>query len=237
MTIYFPKSVLELPLIKKAAEMLDLHAKEYDEPDIDLKETVILDPVKNFLSLYLDYEDDIDYFAQLFYSVKGTKKVIQFLYQFGFLNSDCTIIYKSSRKLSIRLEGIITKLNVYYPDESNKIAVGLKKRYESEREWKEIDIPISANPTEVDNLPPINNYNLGDEVFYKGTYYTLVEINYTIDYCSEEYINRFREFLKALLYFHYLDIQLKNLIIEFDLDYDGGIFIDTDLFVIEKKNE
>ena len=236
MTIYFPESVLELPLIKKASEMLNLHAEEYEEPNIDLKETIILDPVKNFLSLYIDYEDDIDYFAQLFYSVKGTKKVIQFLYQFGFLNDDCTIIYKSSRKLSIRLEGIVTKFDMYYPQNSVESIVGLRKRNESERSWTEIENPTST-PVEVDSLPSVSNYNLGDEVLYNGTYYTLIETNYIIDYCSEEYINRFREFLKALLYFHYLDIQLKNLVITFDLNYDGGVFVDTDLFVIEKKNE
>lgn len=237
MTIYFPESILKLPLIKKAAEMLDYHAENYDEPDIDLKETIILDPVKNFLSLYLKNEDDIDYFAQLFYSVKGTKKVIQFLYRFGFLNNDCTIIYKSSRKLEVRLEGIITKFNVFYPDESNIVSVGLKKRQETEKEWIKVNIPTTENPSEVNNFPPSSdNYGVGDEIVYNGTYYVLTEVDYTIDYCSEEYINRFREFLKALLYFHYLDIQLKNLLVTFDLGFDGGVFIDTDLFVIEKKN-
>lgn len=238
MTIYFPETVLELPLIKKAAEMLDHHAREYDEPDLDLKESIILDPVKNFLSLYFDNDEDIDYFAQLFYSVKGTKKVIQFLYNFKFLNSDCTITYKSSRRLEVSLEGTITKFDAYlYGDESSNGASGLRKRDPIEKEWLEVESPLTLNPIEVDNIPSIDDsaYSLGDEILYDDTYYRLTQTDYTIDYCSEEYINRFREFLKALLYFHYLDIRLKSLIVTFDLDYDGGVFIDTDLFVIEKK--
>jgi len=38
MIIYFPESVLELPFIRKAAEMLSLHAQKYDIPELDLRD-------------------------------------------------------------------------------------------------------------------------------------------------------------------------------------------------------
>lgn len=190
MKLYFPESVLKLPFIRKAAEMLSLHAQEYDIPELDLKETVILDPVKNFLSLYLDKEKDINYFAQLFYSVKGTYEVIKFLYRYGFLNggnNGSKVFYSSTRKLYIELNGIIYKKNVY-------------------------------NPT---GDRTINNIQQGNEK----------EI---IDFYSTEYINRFREFLKALLYFGSLEIHLDALVVELTLPNNGGIFGDSELFIIEK---
>lgn len=190
MKLYFPESVLRLPFIRKAAEMLSLHAQEYDIPELDLKETVILDPVKNFLSLYLDEEKDIDYFAQLFYSVKGTYEVIKFLYRYGFLNggnNGSKVFYSSTRKLYIELNGTIYKKNVY-------------------------------NPT---GDKAINNIQQGNE-------------REIIDFYSTEYINRFREFLKALLYFGSLEIHLDALVIELTLPNNGGIFGDSELFIIEK---
>lgn len=190
MTIYFPESVLKLPFIRKAAEMLSLHTREYDIPKLDLKEAVILDPVKNFLSLYLDNDKDIDYFAQLFYSVKGTYEVIKFLYRYGFLNGGndgSKVFYSSARKLYIELKGTIRKKNVY-------------------------------NPTEDRTINNIQRENEGD----------------IIDFYSTEYINRFREFLKALLYFGSLEIHLDALVIELTLPNNGGIFGDSELFIIEK---
>lgn len=192
MTVYFPESVLELPFIKKAAEMLDLHAQEYEVPELDLKETVILDPVKNFLSLYLDEEKDINYFAQLFYSVKGTYEVIKFLYRYKFLNGGSNgskIYYNSARKLYIELNGTIYKRNVYNPTED----------------------------TTIDNIQTkeINEENI-------------------IDFYSTEYINRFREFLKALLYFGSLEIHLDSLVVDLTLPNNGGILGDSELYIIEK---
>lgn len=190
MIIYFPESVLELPLIKKAAEMLDLHAEEYDVPNIDLKESVILDPVKNFLSLYfLDediYRDEkIDYLSQSFYSVKGTPKVIQFMYAYNLLSSDCRVSYTSSQKLEVGLSGNIYTWPNYY--------------------WKEDNIKGS-------DIQPV-------------------------DYYSEEYINRLREFFKALLYFGSLSISLDNLVIDIELKNKGGIFGDIELYMIDKQND
>lgn len=192
MTIYFPESILELPLIRKAAELLEAHADEYDIPNLDLKESTILDPVKNFLELYFDSNDEdrenkINYIAQTFYSVKGTYKVIQFLYLYNFLNSDSEVLYNSTKNLRITLRGEITPWPNYELDEE------------------------------------------GNQVY--------VNENETIDYCSMEYINRFREFLKALLYFGSLDICLDNLSISIDLKNSGGIFADTELFIIEKIEE
>ena len=174
---------MELPLIKKAAEMLDAHAEMYEVPNLDLKQSVILDPVKNFLSLYIEDSDEndkiIDYLIQTFYSVKGTKKVIEFLYKFGLFSSDCTVTYKSAKSLEIYLTGNDVKT---WPDEDG------------------------------------NRKN--------------------IDYCSEEYINRLREFLKALLYFGNLDIRLDTLTISLDLINNGSTFGDVELFIIKDvKNE
>lgn len=190
MKLYFPESVLKLPFIRKAAEMLSLHAQEYDIPELDLKEAVILDPVKNFLSLYLDEEKDINYFAQLFYSVKGTYEVIKFLYRYGFLNggnNGSKVFYSSTRKLYIELNGTIYRKNVYNPTEDRTV----------------------------------NNIQQGDG-------------REVIDFYSTEYINRFREFLKALLYFGSLEIHLDALVIELTLPNNGGIFGDSELFIIEK---
>lgn len=190
MKLYFPESVLKLPFIRKAAEMLSLHAQEYDIPELDLKETIILDPVKNFLSLYLDEEKDINYFAQLFYSVKGTYEVIKFLYRYGFLNggnNGSKVFYSSTRKLYIELNGIIYRKNVYNPTEDKTV----------------------------------NNIQQGNR-------------REAIDFYSTEYINRFREFLKALLYFGSLEIHLDALVVELTLPNNGGIFGDSELFIIEK---
>lgn len=190
MTIYFPESVLELPFIRKAAEMLSLHAQKYDIPELDLKETVILDPVKNFLSLYfLDgdvYRDEkINYLSQSFYSVKGTPKVIQFMYAYDLLSSDCKVTYTSSQRLEIELSGNIYTWPSYY--------------------WKE------------DNT--------------KGSYIQ------PVDYYSEEYINRLREFFKALLYFGSLSISLDSLVIDIELKNKGGIFGDVELYMIDKQDD
>lgn len=193
MTIYFPDSVLELPLIKKAAEMLDAHAEEFEVPEIDLKESVILDPVRNFLSMYFLEDDEyreekINYLAQTFYSVKGTCKVIQFMYLYNLLDPNlCTVVYKSAKRLEITLDGTInTWPNYYWEDE------------ESNQQGSEIE---------------------------------------SIDYYSTEYINRLREFLKALLYFGNLDINLKSLTVDIALKNSGGVFGDAELFIIEKKED
>jgi len=187
MIIYFPESVLELPFIRKAAEMLSLHAQKYDIPELDLKETVILDPVKNFLSLYFlggdIYRDEkIDYLSQSFYSVKGTPKVIQFMYAYDLLSSDCKVTYTSSQRLEIELSGNIYTWPNYY--------------------WKE-------DNTKGSTIQPI-------------------------DYYSEEYINRLREFFKALLYFGSLSISLDNLVVDIKLENKGGIFGDVELYMIDK---
>ena len=193
MTIYFPKSVLELPLIKKAAEMLNAHSEEYDIPKLDLKESIILDPVRNFLSMYFlendeNREEKINYLAQTFYSVKGTCKVIQFLYLYGLIDSrNCNVVYRSSKRLEITLDGTINTWPRYY--------------------W------------------------INEETGERGT-----EVN-SIDYCSVEYINKLREFLKALLYFGNLDIYLKSLVVDIPLQNHGGVFGDVELFIIEKEND
>ena len=180
MIIYFPESVMELPLISKAAEMLDMHSDLYEVPEVNLKQSTILDPVKNFLSLYFNESDEnseeiINYLAQNFYSVKGTRKVIEFLYKFNLLSSDCTVTYRSSKRLEISLGGSNIKT---WMDENGRQS--------------------------------------------------------TIDYCSEEYINRLREFLKALLYFGNLDMRLNTLTISIDLVNNGSTFGDVELFIIEK---
>ena len=80
---------------------------------------------------------------------------------------------------------------------------------------------LQFNFQEGSNRTIKNNYGKGEE----------------INYCSVEYINRFREFLKSLLYFGYLDIFLDTLTININLNNSGGLFGDADFYIIEKALE
>jgi len=114
--------------------------------------------------------------------VKGTPKVIQFMYAYDLLSSDCKVTYTSSQRLEIELSGNIYTWPNYY--------------------WKE-------DNTKGSTIQPI-------------------------DYYSEEYINRLREFFKALLYFGSLSISLDNLVVDIKLENKGGIFGDVELYMIDK---
>lgn len=98
MKIYIPKHIRSLPIIDNLRRMMSEYSKRKTEKGEDIdsfsgyKDSLKVDPVYKFLSLvfpegWTDKETKLTYLSNLFYRVKGTYKVIDFLVSFGVLGS------------------------------------------------------------------------------------------------------------------------------------------------------
>lgn len=95
MKIYIPKHIRSIPIIDSLRKMMLEYSKRKKET-VDsfsgYKDSLKVDPVYQFLNLvypegWEDKDTKLAYLSNLFYRVKGTYKVIDFLVSFGILGS------------------------------------------------------------------------------------------------------------------------------------------------------
>lgn len=98
MNIYIPKYLRKIKIVDDLCKMLIAYSENY-EPGEQVDS--IIDPVEKFLSVLCP--KDYKYLAHLFYSVKGTIKVLE--YMKDLLGLDLTYSY-STKLLQIRVEKI-----------------------------------------------------------------------------------------------------------------------------------
>lgn len=105
MDIYVPPHLKKIPLINQMCQAIEGYAEYYEDYSSnfdDYRYFLKLDPVKRFLSLCIpqgDIDDDeyelrINYISKLFYSVKGTNKVLEYMKRYlSSLDIQGDIIY------------------------------------------------------------------------------------------------------------------------------------------------
>jgi hypothetical protein len=91
MRIYIPKHLRELGIFKDLAEMISVYESGYKDPtsSFDSYQSYMkIDPVLRFVSFCIKQEDGqseeeyraiLDYVTRLFYSVRGTRKVFDYI--------------------------------------------------------------------------------------------------------------------------------------------------------------
>lgn len=128
MKIYIPEHLKKLEIIDQLEKLLIEYSSNYyvdssnsfDDYLYSLKN----DPVKKFLSLCIPkdsineneqvYEDIINYLYRLFYSVKGTIKVFDYMKKYLNLEFDGDIIY-TTRYVELKLKSIsVSDENLFY---------------------------------------------------------------------------------------------------------------------------
>lgn len=118
MKIYIPEHLRKLEVIDQMAKVIEEYQSQYvqeEQPFDSYQDSLSIDPVKKFLVLCIkpedidpgeSYRDVIRYLAKLFYSVKGTVKVIQLFREKLGLKIKGDIVY-NVRYLSIHIEEVV----------------------------------------------------------------------------------------------------------------------------------
>ena len=109
MKVYIPSHLRKIEIIDQLAKMIQEYSTKYYESNSDSFDNYYYDlkndPVKKFLNLCIpensiagdqDYEEVINYLAKLFYSVKGTIKVFDYMKSFLNLKFDGDIVYTTN---------------------------------------------------------------------------------------------------------------------------------------------
>lgn len=109
MRIYIPQHLREVEIIDQLYQMIAAYGEEYSSDSTDSFEnyqsSLASDPVKKFLEYCIseedmgedqDYDEVINYLAELFYSVKGTIKIFDYMERYLNLNLDGDILYDSN---------------------------------------------------------------------------------------------------------------------------------------------
>lgn len=93
MKIYIPKHIRSLPIIDNLRKMMSAYKSDQEVDSFSgYRDSLRVDPVYKFLSLvypntWKNKDVDLAYLSNLFYRVKGTYKVIDFLVSFGILGN------------------------------------------------------------------------------------------------------------------------------------------------------
>ena len=96
MKIYIPSHLRELELVDRLCKMIEVYStgyyEDYNTSFSDFYEFYLKsDPVRKFLSMMIEkkegqseeeYEDQINYISSLFYNVKGTPKVLDYIIKY-----------------------------------------------------------------------------------------------------------------------------------------------------------
>lgn len=125
MKIYIPKHLREIKIIEQLYQMMTSYGEQaVDEIDSfsDFQWSLSNDPVKRFLGLCIpkkddqtseDYSSNINYLATLFYSVKGTYKVFDYLLYYSVIDSDKSKINYTARSISIEIGEILVGKDLF----------------------------------------------------------------------------------------------------------------------------
>lgn len=108
MKIYIPQHLREVDIIDQLYRMIEAYGQEYSDStensfgEYQISQTS--DPVKKFIELCIsedsigedqDYDEVVNYLSKLFYSVKGTIKIFDYMAKFLNLDLDGDILYDS----------------------------------------------------------------------------------------------------------------------------------------------
>lgn len=127
MKLYIPSHLRKIEIIDQMAKMIQEYSTNYYESTTDSFDdyyySLRTDPVKKFLNLCIpedsidesqDYEDVINYLSRLFYSVKGTVKVFDYMRSFLNLGFEGDIVY-TTRYIEFNLTNItLSDENLFY---------------------------------------------------------------------------------------------------------------------------
>lgn len=128
MKIYVPKHLQKIGVIKQLCALIDEYSKNYYKEEAnsfdDYRYCLKLDPVRRFISLCIpeekmnlgdqSYEEVTNYIYKMFYSVKGTTKVFEYMTKYLNLVFDGEVVYNTKYvEFSIKdLE--VTDENLFY---------------------------------------------------------------------------------------------------------------------------
>ena len=115
MNIYIPPHLRKIGILKNLCDIITEYSKNYVSTGTsfdDYQTYLKIDPVLRFISLCIsedevdqDYKTTLNYLTHLFYSIKGTTKVFDYMHSFLGLQFEGDIVY-TSKVLSFSLSGI-----------------------------------------------------------------------------------------------------------------------------------
>ena len=115
MNIYIPPHLRKIGILKNLCDIITEYSKNYVNTGSsfdDYQTYLKIDPVLRFISLCIpeseveqDYKTTLNYLTHLFYSVRGTAKVFEYMKNFLGLEFEGDIVY-TSKNLSFSLSGI-----------------------------------------------------------------------------------------------------------------------------------
>lgn len=127
MKVYIPSHLRKIEIIDQMARMIQEYSNHYYENNYDSFDDYYYslknDPVKKFLNICIseddissdqDYEDVINYLSRLFYSVKGTIKVFDYMKSFLGLKFEGEIIYTTKYIEFTLSEVSLSDENLFY---------------------------------------------------------------------------------------------------------------------------
>lgn len=119
MNIYIPQHLRNIEIIDQLYRMIEAYSQIYSDSGEDsfegYRNSRIDDPVKKFLELCIsrdsisgtdqDYDEVINYLSKLFYSVKGTIKIFDYMARYLGLDLDGDILY-NSQTITMNFSGL-----------------------------------------------------------------------------------------------------------------------------------
>lgn len=185
MKIYIPPHIKKLGIVRDLCSMVT----KYAELNVDAQKgsldyyyyykTLSYDSVKSFIGICMYYsdpdnssrtEDNINYLTNLFYAVKGTDKIFDYLTRFLDIKFENYVYDISTGELYINLD--IETYNGIFKSDEETFKNSFEKFLKALLYVKNLSINVSIK--EVDNLLSINVENNLD-LYYKVNYH-----NYTI---------------------------------------------------------
>lgn len=126
MKVYIPSHLESLEIIRQMKLMINEYSKYYVDalnPFDDYYYSLKSDPVKRFINICLtkesistsqDYEEVINYISRLFYSVKGTIKVFDYMKKYLKLEFEGDLVY-STKYIEFKLINLtLNDENLFY---------------------------------------------------------------------------------------------------------------------------
>lgn len=154
MKIYIPRHLLKLPLINQMAQLIQAYSQEITgEEEWQDNWLVRNDPVLKFLYICInnkmigegqDIDSVISYLAKLFYSVKGTLKVFEYMKKYLGLEIDGDITYNVS-SISLRVSNVNQTNEENFSDSLENFLRALVYFRDMKLEMNGVDLDIESS--------------------------------------------------------------------------------------------
>ena len=183
MELYIPENLKRITVVNQLCKMVEDYANYYEEEPADSFDDydfyLSYDPVKRFINLCIpgpdedenfyekwestqDYDTLVNYLSRLFYSVKGTRLVLEYMQKYLDLEFVGDIVY-SPGYISFKLETINISDEARFRDLLEDFLDALLF-------WEYLDVNIAKLSLNIDNK--ITSYIQGGVVTYKIHYPT-----------------------------------------------------------------